>query len=51
MNVSCTKHFKKKIVTCWPSPAGNGTCDVNVEYELENVDLELRDVVISIPLP
>ncbi|KAI9481598.1 MAG: hypothetical protein EXX96DRAFT_567347 [Benjaminiella poitrasii] len=38
-------------VTCWPSPAGNGTCDVNVEYELENDELELRDVVIYIPLP
>ncbi|KAG2237189.1 hypothetical protein BDF21DRAFT_356700 [Thamnidium elegans] len=38
-------------ITCWPSPAGNGTCDVNVEYELENSDLELREVVISIPLP
>ncbi|KAI9365298.1 hypothetical protein BD770DRAFT_357338 [Pilaira anomala] len=38
-------------ITCWPSPAGNGTCDVNVEYELENNDLELREVVISIPLP
>ncbi|KAG2201423.1 hypothetical protein INT47_001472, partial [Mucor saturninus] len=38
-------------ITCWPSPAGNGSCDVNVEYELENIELELRDVVISIPLP
>ncbi|KAI8382969.1 hypothetical protein BD560DRAFT_385665 [Blakeslea trispora] len=38
-------------VTCWPSPAGNGTSDVNIEYELENDDLELRDVVICIPLP
>ncbi|KAI7898749.1 uncharacterized protein BX663DRAFT_523977 [Cokeromyces recurvatus] len=38
-------------VTCWPSPAGNGTCDVNVEYELENDELELRDVIIYIPLP
>ncbi|RCH83443.1 Coatomer subunit delta, partial [Rhizopus stolonifer] len=38
-------------VTCWPSPAENGTSDVNVEYELENDDLELRDVVICIPLP
>lgn len=38
-------------ITCWPSPAGNGTCDVNVEYELENTDLELREVVICIPLP
>ncbi|CEP09603.1 hypothetical protein [Parasitella parasitica] len=38
-------------ITCWPSPAGNGSCDVNVEYELENEELELQDVVISIPLP
>ncbi|KAI8644358.1 hypothetical protein BD408DRAFT_413304 [Parasitella parasitica] len=38
-------------ITCWPSPAGDGTCDVNVEYELENDELELHDVVISIPLP
>ncbi|KAL0074942.1 hypothetical protein J3Q64DRAFT_1776750 [Phycomyces blakesleeanus] len=38
-------------VTCWPSPAGDGTCDVNVEYELEADHLELRDVVISVPLP
>ncbi|KAF7721910.1 hypothetical protein EC973_003949 [Apophysomyces ossiformis] len=38
-------------VTCWPSPAGDGTCDVNVEYELEADHLELRDVIIAIPLP
>ncbi|KAJ1561893.1 Coatomer subunit delta, partial [Nowakowskiella sp. JEL0078] len=38
-------------INCWPSPSGNGTCDVNVEYELQNVDMELRDVVISIPYP
>ncbi|KAI9246502.1 hypothetical protein BDA99DRAFT_527051 [Phascolomyces articulosus] len=38
-------------INCWPSPAGDGTCDVNIEYELEADQLELRDVVISIPLP
>lgn len=38
-------------VNCWPSPAGDGTCDVNIEYELEAEHLELRDVIISIPLP
>jgi hypothetical protein len=39
------------IVNCWPSPSGDGTCEVNIEWELENKELELQDVVISIPLP
>ncbi|CUA78025.1 Coatomer subunit delta [Rhizoctonia solani] len=38
-------------VTIWPSPTGDGTCEVNIEWELQNTDLELRDLVISIPLP
>ena len=40
-------------VNCWPSENGQGGCDVNIEYELEqNVDyLELEDVVITIPIP
>ncbi|KAI7858772.1 hypothetical protein BDC45DRAFT_497602 [Circinella umbellata] len=38
-------------INCWPSPAGDGSCDVNIEYELEADQLELRDVVVSIPLP
>ncbi|CUA70760.1 Coatomer subunit delta [Rhizoctonia solani] len=38
-------------VTVWPSPTGDGTCEVNIEWELQNADLELRDLVISIPLP
>ncbi|KAI9026287.1 hypothetical protein DFJ74DRAFT_663805 [Hyaloraphidium curvatum] len=38
-------------INCWPSPSGEGTCDVNIEYELENKRLELKDVVISIPYP
>ncbi|KAF0434661.1 coatomer subunit delta [Gigaspora margarita] len=38
-------------INCWPSPAGDGTIDVNIEYELENENQEFKDVVISIPLP
>lgn len=37
-------------VNCWPSESGN-SCDVNIEYELQEESLELNDVVISIPLP
>ncbi|KAI9197456.1 uncharacterized protein BJ171DRAFT_519581 [Polychytrium aggregatum] len=39
------------LITCWPSPTGHGACDVNIEYELQNTNLELHDVVISIPYP
>ncbi|EKM61765.1 uncharacterized protein PHACADRAFT_248603 [Phanerochaete carnosa HHB-10118-sp] len=38
-------------INCWPTPSNDGTCDVNIEYELENSGLILHDVVISIPLP
>ncbi|ORZ01029.1 hypothetical protein BCR43DRAFT_453309 [Syncephalastrum racemosum] len=38
-------------ITCWPSSAGDGTCDVNLEYELEADHLELHDVIVSIPMP
>lgn len=38
-------------VTCWPTPSGSGTCDVNLEYELEGDDVTLYDIVISVPLP
>ncbi|KAF7439906.1 hypothetical protein PC9H_000243 [Pleurotus ostreatus] len=38
-------------INCWPSPSNDGTCEVNIEYELENQKAELYDVVISIPLP
>lgn len=37
-------------INCWPSESANG-CDVNIEYELQEENLELNDVVISIPLP
>jgi len=38
-------------INCWPSDNGQGGCDVNIEFELENSSLELQDVVISIPIP
>ncbi|KAH9932095.1 Mu homology domain-containing protein [Epithele typhae] len=38
-------------INCWPTPSNDGTCDVKIEYELENKDITLSDVVISIPLP
>jgi len=38
-------------INCWPSPSNDGTCEVNIEYELENESVTLHDVVISIPLP
>ncbi|KAF9220385.1 hypothetical protein BS17DRAFT_350144, partial [Gyrodon lividus] len=38
-------------INCWPSPSNDGTCEVNIEYELENENITLYDVVISIPLP
>ena len=38
-------------INCWPSDNGAGGCDVNIEFELENTELELRDVVITIPIP
>jgi len=38
-------------INCWPSPSNDGTCEVNIEYELENESVLLYDVVISIPLP
>ena len=37
-------------VNCWPNDSGN-SCEVNVEYELLNVNLELREVQIEIPIP
>ena len=37
-------------VNCWPSPTGNGSCDVNIEYELQ-ADIELQDVALVIPYP
>ncbi|XP_050534182.1 coatomer subunit delta [Daktulosphaira vitifoliae] len=38
-------------INCWPSENGYGGCDVNIEYNLEHVDLELNNVTVTIPLP
>ncbi|THH16448.1 hypothetical protein EW146_g4200 [Bondarzewia mesenterica] len=38
-------------INCWPTPSNDGTCEVNIEYELENKNVTLYDVVITIPLP
>ncbi|KAJ1835094.1 coatomer subunit delta [Coemansia sp. RSA 2711] len=38
-------------INCWPSATGNGTVDVNIEYELTNTKLELEGVVVSVPIP
>lgn len=38
-------------INCWPTPAGDGSCDVNIEYELENESLEFTNVLVSIPVP
>ncbi|THU98616.1 hypothetical protein K435DRAFT_838034 [Dendrothele bispora CBS 962.96] len=38
-------------INCWPSTSNDGTCEVSIEYELENENVTLHDVVISIPLP
>ena len=38
-------------INCWPNDTPGGNCDVNIEFELERTDLELNNVVISIPVP
>ncbi|KAF9129776.1 Coatomer subunit delta [Mortierella sp. GBA39] len=38
-------------INCWPSPSGDGTSDVNIEYQLENEEMELKNVNIIIPYP
>lgn len=43
-------HVSVPSVNCWPSESGN-SCDVNIEYELQEESLELNDVIITIPLP
>jgi len=47
--VVCHCQLLYLTVNCWPNEFGS-KCDVNIEYSLENTDMELNDVVISIPL-
>jgi hypothetical protein len=37
-------------VSCWPTPGGNGTTAVTLEYELQRQDFVLSNVRISIPI-
>jgi hypothetical protein len=39
------------LVNCWPTPSNDGTCEVSIEYELENESVTLYDLEIFIPLP
>ncbi|XP_066256059.1 coatomer subunit delta [Euwallacea similis] len=48
---STEESFVPLLINCWPSEAGDGSCDVNIEYELAHTNLELADVNIIIPLP
>lgn len=41
--------FLPLTINCWPAENGQGGCDVNIEYELLNENLELNDVTITIP--
>ncbi|KAG8463777.1 hypothetical protein KFE25_004050 [Diacronema lutheri] len=38
-------------VNCWPSMAGDGTCEVSMEYELVRTGMELCAVSMTIPFP
>lgn len=38
-------------VNCWPTPNNSGGFDVNIEYQLERSDIELKNVSIIIPIP
>ncbi|KAF6779289.1 hypothetical protein AHF37_01361 [Paragonimus kellicotti] len=37
-------------INCWPNEIRGGF-EVNIEYELQNTELELHDVCLSVPLP
>lgn len=40
-----------ETVNCWPTPTGDGTTEVNIEYDLESDKLTLHDLTIRIPMP
>jgi len=43
--------FAEGLVNMWPSPAGDGTTDVSIEYEIDSAGATLDDVVLTIPMP
>ncbi|KAF7370594.1 Copper P-type ATPase [Mycena sanguinolenta] len=38
-------------INCWPTPSNDGTCEISIEYELENDSVTLYDLEVYIPLP
>jgi len=42
--------FTPLSINCWPQDNGAGGCDVNIEYNLENKEMQLHEVTITIPL-
>lgn len=38
-------------INCWPNVNADGSCDVNIDYELTATELELTGVTFSIPCP
>lgn len=38
-------------VNCWPTPTGDGSTEVSIEYDLESDRLTLHELTITIPLP
>eukprot|EP00127_Corallochytrium_limacisporum_P002761 Clim_evm5s139 gene=Clim_evmTU5s139 len=38
------------LINCWPTPVGDGTCEINIEYELQRTDLQLQNVQVLIPI-
>lgn len=47
----CVVRSSHVPVNCWPSEVGGGQVEVNIEYELQQEDMPLNDVFITIPLP
>lgn len=39
------------LLSCWPSPNPNNTCNVTIEFERPNSTVELQQVAITIPIP
>jgi len=39
------------LINCWPTQESGGGFSVNVEYELQQSQMELRDVHVTIPVP
>jgi coatomer subunit delta len=39
------------VVNSWPSPVGDGSTDVSIEYEVDSKGSSLEDVIITIPIP